>query len=247
MNKNRRLPQIILASLLLGMILCISVGLSIWLITDRIEIKPELGAVEIIKKYMDNDNASYDLGNILLPSSAELGLDMNSEDLTYYYKEADSQGDYILVDVKNELGPINAGEYLIKVEYVVSEDTNPDDDINDSVIEIIEDLTFTINKLQIDVTNLSFTGKTVTYDRKITNNIQVSGEIPSTIKKINYSCNEQEFFGATDAGTYNVKATFEYDTVNYETVKLVNEQYVITNDYLEATLQVLDPQIVKTN
>lgn len=237
MNKKKKLPQIILTSLIIGIILCMSIGLSIWLITDRIEIKPELGAEEIIKKYMDKDNAPYD-GNILLPSSTELGLDMNSEDLTYYYKKADSQGDYTKVDVKNKLGPINAGEYLIKVEYVVSEDTNPDDDIDDSVIATIEDLTFTILKCKINITNLSFEGKTVTYDRKITNNIQVSGEIPSTIKKINYSCNEQEFFGATDAGTYNVKATFEYDTVNYEIVKLVNEQYVSANDYLEATLQI---------
>ena len=237
MNKNRRLPQIILASLLLGIILCFSIGLSIWLITDRIEIKPELGAEEIIKKYMDNDNASYDLGNILLPSSAELGLDMKSEDLTYYYKEADSQGNYILVDVENKLGPINAGEYLIKVEYVVSEDTNPDDDINDSVIATIEDLKFTINKRQIDVTNLSFTGKTVDYNRQV-HNIEVTGERPSTITGINYTCDSAAFAGASDAGTYNVKATFVYDTVNYETVKLANEQYVITNDYLEATLQI---------
>lgn len=237
MNKIKRLPQIILTSLIIGIILCMSIGLSIWLITDRIEIKPELGAEEIIKKYMDKDNAPYDLGNILLPSSNELGLDMNSEDLTYYYKEANSQGDYILVDVENKLGPINAGEYLIKVEYVVSEDTNPDDGIDDSVIATIEDLTFTINKLQIDVTNLVFNGKNVTYNRQV-HNIEVTGEIPSSITDIIYTCGSDSFAGATDANTYNVKATFKYDTTNYEIVKLVNEQYVLADDYLEATLQI---------
>ena len=84
MKNRKRLPFILFISII-TFIFTISIGFSIWLITDRITIKPSLDVENVIIKYFDNDEATYD-GNILLPSSTELGLDVNSDELTYYYK-----------------------------------------------------------------------------------------------------------------------------------------------------------------
>ena len=117
MNKRKRLPYLILTILIVSILLLTSIGLSLWIISDKKEIKPELGVDKVLVQYLDNQKPTY-TGDILLPSSNALDLNINNEDLTYYYK-GQSDPDFIKVDNSNPedpKGPINAGEYTIKVE-----------------------------------------------------------------------------------------------------------------------------------
>ncbi len=200
---------------LIGLLLTITVGLSVWIITNKIIIKPDLDAEKVIIKYLDNNEATYD-GNILLPSSAGIGLTYESEDLIYYYKLKDSEEEYKPVDLDSKAGPINVGVYQIKVIYKVTNDTT----------ENIEGLVFTINKATIDMSLVKFNTKTVTYDKQ-NHMINIDGTLPTQIKSVSYYCNDKVFSGAINSGTYSVKAVFEYDTVNYNTVNDLTATLII--------------------
>lgn len=121
--KNRKKPQYILTLLIVSLIFIFSVGLSIWIITDTIRVKPNETdqTNQIVIEYLDGQEGIYN-GNILLPSNTTLGLDVNSERLTYFYKKENSNGTYpeefTEVDLENKLGPIDAGNYKIKVSFV---------------------------------------------------------------------------------------------------------------------------------
>lgn len=227
MRKYTKLPFKLLLAMMFTIVLTISVGLSIWLITDRVEIKPELEAEKVITKYLNGQSATYEKNTIFLPSSEELGWDKESADLIYYFKlKTDSGGNDVedtgYVKVTDKVGPTNAGTYNIKVEYILTPDSNPNDDINDSEI-VTEEVTFTIYKATIDMSGISFVGEELIYDKE-KHNITISGTLPkdkngnTVITDVVYTCNNKTFNGATNAGIYNVTASFEYDTYNYETV-----------------------------
>ena len=73
-----------------------------------------------------------------LPSDTALGL--VDGDLTYYYKINGSSDDYVLVNEELKQGPIDADNYLIKVDYKVS----------DTLTESYDGIEFVINKTTID-------------------------------------------------------------------------------------------------
>lgn len=230
MRKYKKLPFKLLLAMMLAIVLTISIGLSIWLITDRIEIKPELDVNKVITQYLDDLSADYLQDTVFLPSNSAVGLEPGSEELTYYYKMLkDSDGNdvsnleenknYALVEGQN--GPKNAGTYSIEVKYTAYKDTNLDDG-DDSII-ITSEVTFVINKAKINMEGISFDGEELTYDKNH-HNIIISGTLPkdkngnALISDVLYTCGGNSFSGATDAGTYNVTASFVYDEKNYETV-----------------------------
>ena len=86
MKKFKKLPYMLLVSLMFGILLTISIGLSLWIISDSVVIKPELDANKVITQYLDNLSEDYLKDTVFLPSNKALGLDQNSEDLTYYYR-----------------------------------------------------------------------------------------------------------------------------------------------------------------
>lgn len=213
---------------LIGLLLTITVGLALWIITNKIIIKPDLDAEKVIIKYLDNNEAIYD-GNILLPSSSEIGLTYESEDLVYYYKLKDI-GEYQKVELNTKAGPINAGIYQIKVEYQVT----------DEKTETVSDLTFTINKATIDMSQVQFNNSTVTYDKQ-NHMISIDGTLPNQIKGVNYYCNDKVFTGAINSGSYIVKAIFEYDTINYNVVNDLTATLKINRKSIEvATMSFQD-------
>ena len=121
--KNRKKPQYILTLLIFSLTFLFSIGLAIWIITDTIIVKPSETdqTNQIIIEYLDKQDGTYN-GNILLPSNTAFGLDINSERLTYSYKKENSDGTYPAefteVDLENKSGPIDAGNYKIKVSFV---------------------------------------------------------------------------------------------------------------------------------
>ena len=139
--KNKKAPQYILTLLIIGLIFIFSVGLSIWIITDTIKVKPNENdqTNQIIIEYLDGQEGTYN-GNILLPSNTTLGLDINSERLTYSYKKENSDGTYPIdfteVDLENKLGPIDAGNYKIKVSFVNYD--NPENPIEQELDFVIK-------------------------------------------------------------------------------------------------------------
>ena len=85
MKNFKKLPfKFLVLSIIVGLFLTISIGFSIWLITDRIEIKPSLDVNNVITEYLDNLYATYEKDKIFLPSDKALGL--TEEDLKYNYK-----------------------------------------------------------------------------------------------------------------------------------------------------------------
>ena len=94
MSAKKSGKRYILLLFMLLIPLAMLVGFSIWIVTENVEIKPELGIENVIIKYLDNNETIYD-GNIQLPSNTYLGLD---NELTYYYKGS-SDDDYIAVDL----------------------------------------------------------------------------------------------------------------------------------------------------
>ena len=142
MVKKTRTPLLIMIAII-SLLSCISIAFATWIITGSILIKPDDDSQKVIIKYLDGQEGDYD-GNILLPSDTALGL--VDGDLTYYYKINGSSDDYVLVNEELKQGPIDADNYLIKVDYKVS----------DTLTESYDGIEFVINKATIDVSGLSF-------------------------------------------------------------------------------------------
>ena len=211
MTNKQSKRRLLLFILVLAIPLMISIGLSLWIISDNIKVKPELEIEDVIIKYLDNNETKYD-GNIQLPSNTYLGLD---NELTYYYKQLDD-ADYTLVDLETLQGPINADDYLIKVVYY--EQITSDDGTIITIDKSIEGLKFKILKNSFSLSTIAFDDKEVVYDRK-THMISVTGTLPAPVTNVEYYIESALFTGAIDVGTYNVTAKFIYDTINYETVE----------------------------
>ena len=211
MTNKQSKRRLLLFILVLAIPFMISIGLSLWIISDNIKVKPELEIEDVIIKYLDNNETKYD-GNIQLPSNTYLGLD---NELTYYYKQLDDT-DYTLVDLEKLQGPINADDYLIKVVYY--EQITSDDGTIITIDKSIEGLKFKILKNSFSLSKIAFDDKEVVYDRK-THMISVTGTLPAPVTNVEYYIESVLFTGAIDVGTYNVTAKFIYDTINYETVE----------------------------
>ena len=215
MTNKQSKRRLLLFILVLAIPLMISIGLSLWIISDNIKVKPELEIEDVIIKYLDNNETEYD-GNIQLPSNTYLGL---ANELTYYYKQLDDT-DYTLVDLTNRKGPINADDYLIKVVYY---EEVQDEDTQEiiTVEKTITGLTFKINKATIDTSLMEFNSVAKEYTG-YPQSIAVSGVIPEEITNVTYEGS------GINVGTYSITANFEYDTVNYNEVKSMNATLTIT-------------------
>lgn len=118
------------------------IGFSTWIITNKLIIKPDIEVNKVLTEYLNSQKGTYN-GNVLLPNSNVIGVvsDGRNTELTYYYKEKNSSNEYIeCVDSNASIGPINAGEYLIKVKYAVND-----------TIYTIDNIAFKISPL--DITN----------------------------------------------------------------------------------------------
>lgn len=78
------------------------------------------------------------------------------------------------------------------------------------------DATLTINKADYDMSGVTFTGKTETYDGSV-KTIAITGELPEGLS-VRYMCGGSTFTGKTDAGTYTVVAIFTNSNSNYNGV-----------------------------
>ncbi len=197
-------------------LLTIGVGLSIWIITDSVSTKPSLEVNGVLIKYLDDKEGTYD-GNILLPSSETLNLDGN--EITYFYK-TNVDEEYVEINQDTKTGPINAGNYLIKVIYY--EEVTVDSKTT-TVEKVVEDLTFVIkpkpaSELTAEFTNefgpiFYYTGLEIT-------------EIEDTFV-INYTINEREVVLVKDVD-YTV--TFSEKT----TVSLENSPHIAEVTFLNS-------------
>lgn len=215
MIKNKKTPYLILTLLIIGTLLLVSVGLSIWLITDNVEIKPEFDK-DIIVEYLSSKETTYN-GNIQLPLAEALNID---EDITEYRYKLVGEENYQVVDRDDSdgtlSGPINAGDYLLEVVYV--QYTYEDENGNkvDSTVTV-SGIDFKINKADINIENIVFEGNTVVYDRN-PHTLSVTN-LPQEITGVTYKVGNDVFTSATEAGTYVIAAEFIYNETNYNEVE----------------------------
>lgn len=208
MVKKTRTPLLIMIAII-SLLSCISIAFATWIITGSILIKPDDDSQKVIIKYLDGQEGDYD-GNILLPSDTALGL--VDGDLTYYYKINGSSDDYVLVNEELKQGPIDADNYLIKVDYKVS----------DTLTESYDGIEFVINKATIDVSGLSMNDASKVYNRS-EQIIEVSGTLPKGISSVSYTG------GITNVGSSTITAKFTLEsTKNYNPVSDMTAVLTIT-------------------
>lgn len=227
MKKFKKLPfKFLILSVIVGLLLTISIGFSIWLITDRILIEPELEVGKVITQYLDGQETTYKPDTIQLPGAKALGWNQNSEDLTYSFVKVDDfeeeVNDNDFDPVTKEYGPQNAGLYKIKVIYKYSD-----------VESYSKILNFKINKATIDMSDVKFKDvasetniKTVTYDRNVHMFEIDLNTIPEEITGVNYKCDGVVFAGAKNVKydvegnviPYEIIISFSYDKKNYNDV-----------------------------
>lgn len=145
--KNSRILQISFISVLIIIPMIFVVALASWFITDQKTTKPTLAGDDDVKKilveYLDNHSGIYN-GNILLPSAEALGVVENArnQDITYSFKTSNEEN-YIECNFDSGIGPINRGDYQIKISYVMK--YNDDEGIEQSKEYVVENIKFTIN------------------------------------------------------------------------------------------------------
>jgi hypothetical protein len=116
---------------------------------------------------------------------------------------------------------IDAGNYLIKATFSFDEsiDASNYEPIASRIIEV------NINRLAIDLSAVVFDNKTFTYDGINSYSLGVSGELPADVQ-VSYSDNYEQ----TNAGTYNVIATFDYYISNNS---VSTDNYYFTQNSIE--------------
>ncbi len=87
--------------------------------------------------------------------------------------------------------------------------------------------TLTISKKTIDLSGITFSGATYTYDGSV-KSLTYTGTLPDEITNVAYTNNDQ-----TDAGDYEVTLTFIYDATNY----------IASTDSMKATLTINKKEI----
>lgn len=110
-------------------------------------------------------------------------------------------------------GATDAGSYIVKA-------TLSGTDYNTKELTA----TLTINK--IEMTGITFAGETVDYDSR-KHMIYIVGNVPQGVSVV-YTVNGQPFDGATDAGSYTVKATLS--GTNYITKELTATLKIVTEE-----------------
>lgn len=163
------------------------VGFSVWIISKKFDVKPQPEIEKVITKYLNNSSGTYE-GNVLLPSSEYIGaVDSNGRntELTYYYKQNTDDNYIECVDSNTSIGPINVGEYFIKVIYTLSEGN-----INKQYA--IEDIKFSILPKSIESSNIvvekcTYLGTAVTPNIKVS--INLNNKIIALAKDIDYTIN----------------------------------------------------------
>ena len=237
MRKHRKLPFTLLFSMIVGILLTISIGLSIWLITDRVIIKPNLAVDKIITQYLSGQSATYQENTIWLPDSDVLGWTYESEELVYLFKliedsNGNPQPESGYITVTDKVGPINAGKYKIKVMYL-DENLEQNDEKNYAEVE------FVIHKATVDMTGITFDNKVETYSRQ-EYKMEVTGTLPKQIEKVVYTCGTEEFKGATDATTAPIEVVASFilkDNKNYEPIPSMTATLTINKlDISELTI-----------
>lgn len=216
-NKNR---LSIMITLLIMIPLFISVVFAIWYISDFKMATPNNKKDNILTKYINNQETTYD-GNIQLPSPKvfENGIPLNTDDISYSFKIKDSNEEYVEC-IENETGPENAGEYLVKVIYDLSYIDISGQNVTDSVEK---EITFTIRKFQYDLNGISFSDTTKVYNGK-KQSIEISGTLPTGVT-VSYEG------GGTNviSSPYTVTANFQTpDTINYEQIESKTANLTIT-------------------
>lgn len=255
MLKNRKTPFIILSTMIIGILLFVSVGLSIWLITDKVEIKPEFNT-GIIVEYLDSKETKYN-GNIQLPSANALNID--NDILNYYYKlvEYDVNGNivsgendpYKIVDRDNSdgtlEGPQNAGDFLLKVEYIQYSYKDESGNIVNETVEI-ENIKFKISPESVKNLNIFFENNE---NAKFYYNGSEIEAIKNTLKVqfngkdltldtdyfvefsdlININSGEKHVATITGIGNFNEVVELEYSIVPTALKIVISNDAVITN------------------
>ena len=226
--KNKSRIRIILIALLV-IVISLSVGFGTWIISNYVNSKPNDGVNKVITRYLDSKTAVYD-GNVLLPSSKEIGTvgDFGNEDITYYFS-TDNGNTYnkCINDSTNSVGPINAGLYLIKVEYTLK---YKDTDGNDQEKVYTKDgITFEIRPFKINSSNTKYSilGEYEYTGSEIKPNLVLTTTISSS-KVFTLTSNDYSIAGATNAST-NATATIT-GKGNYEGTIQIN--YVINKKHI---------------
>ena len=106
-------------------------------------------------------------------------------------------------------GKINAGEYTVTAKFYYGEE-----------LLLEKSATLTIKKATLDMSGVSFSDKTVTYDGT-EHSIALTGTLPSGVS-VSYDGN-----GKTNVGNYTVTARFEYNAQNYEAISDMSATLVI--------------------
>ncbi|MCI6509115.1 MAG: hypothetical protein MR465_06050 [Bacilli bacterium] len=226
--KNKSRIRIILIALLV-IVISLSVGFGTWIISNYVNSKPNDGVNKVITRYLDSKTAVYD-GNVLLPSSKEIGTvgDFGNEDISYYFS-TDNGNTYnkCINDSTNSVGPINAGSYLIKVEYTLK---YKDTDGNDQEKVYTKDgITFEIRPFKINSSNTKYSilGEYEYTGSEIKPNLVLTTTISSS-KVFTLTSNDYSITGATNAST-NATATIT-GKGNYEGTIQIN--YVINKKHI---------------
>ena len=203
MIKNKKTPYLILTLLIIGTLLLVSVGLSIWLITDNVEIKPEFDK-DIIVEYLSSKETTYN-GNIQLPLAEALNID---EDITEYRYKLVGEEKYQVVDRDDSdgtlSGPINAGDYLLEVVYV--QYTYEDENGNKV------DSTVTVSGIDFKIKPRSLTDENVSASFTDNNFYYSGSEIESIATSLNVKYKGKDLVKGTD-----------YTVVFSETVEIGND------------------------
>lgn len=238
--KNKSRISIILIALLV-IVISLSVGFGTWIISNYVNSKPNDGVNKVITRYLDSKTAVYD-GNVLLPSSKEIGTvgDFGNEDITYYFS-TDNGNTYnkCINDSTNSVGPINAGSYLIKVEYTLK---YKDTDGNDQEKVYTKDgITFEIRPFKINSSNTKYSilGEYEYTGSEIKPNLVLTTTISSS-KVFTLTSNDYSITGATNASTNatstitgkgNYEGTIQISyVINKKHISLVKKKYEIKYD-----------------
>ncbi len=112
---------------------------------------------------------------------------------------------------------VNAGEYVVKYEVLGT----------DNYFGDVKTISITINKATYDMSEILFEDKVYIQDG-LEHSVQISGNLPSGVS-VAYLNNNK-----TEAGVYNVIATFIYDTLNYNEIQPMTATLVINKSQITA-------------
>lgn len=250
--KNKSRIRIILIALLV-IVISLSVGFGTWIISNNINAKPDNldnTTKKVITKYLNGTSTTFD-GNIQLPTPRTFNdyLTLNPDDLTYFYREANSDSGYVEC-VKDEVGPRDAGEYEIKVDYKFTDDN----------IFTLSGLKFTIKKYTLKLGDTTVDFENCTYNSlEQTPSFTVSVKINDksfTLNKNDYTTVYSNNINATSTTSLakakstindlcqNFDGSFES---NFEIAKRnVNDDLIVYDDLDENELQYTGSEIQPT-